>query len=62
VLVGGLDLDAVHQAARRVVAEVTDARLVEWPDVAHLPSMERPEDLLALLHWWLGLAEHRGRP
>lgn len=53
VLVGALDLDAIQQAARRVTVEVPGARRVEWADTAHLPSMEHPDDFLALLSdWW----------
>jgi pimeloyl-ACP methyl ester carboxylesterase len=52
VLVGGLDLDAVHAAAARVVAEVAGARRVDWPDVGHLPALERPADFLSLLLEW----------
>ena len=53
ILIGALDLDAVHDAARRVVDGIAAARLIEWPDVAHLPSMERPDDFLELLRDWL---------
>ena len=53
VLVGSHDLDAVHEAARRVADEIAGARLVNWSDTAHLPSMERPDDFLALLRDWL---------
>lgn len=49
VLVGGLDLDTVRLAADGVVAGVPGAQRVDWPDVAHLPSMERPEDFVALI-------------
>ncbi len=49
VLLGDLDLDAIGDAGRRVVQEVTGERLVEWPDVAHLPSMERPDDFVSLV-------------
>ena len=49
VLVGSLDLEVVHEAARRVADGIAGARLVNWPDIAHLPSMERPDDFLALL-------------
>ena len=52
VLVGGLDLDAVHEAAGRVAAGVAGARRVDWPDVAHLPSLERPAQFLDLLRAW----------
>lgn len=54
VLVGGLDLDAVRSAAARVVAGIADARRVDWADVGHLPSLERPADFLRLLREWIG--------
>jgi pimeloyl-ACP methyl ester carboxylesterase len=54
VLVGGHDLDAIHETAGRVTEEIPGARRVDWPDTAHLPSMERPADFLALLRDWLG--------
>lgn len=57
VLVGALDLDAILDTARRVVDGIADARRVDWPDTAHLPSMERPDEFLALLRDWLALCE-----
>jgi pimeloyl-ACP methyl ester carboxylesterase len=53
VLVGALDLQAIHEAARRVTDAIAGARRVDWPDTAHLPSMERPDDFLGLLRDWL---------
>jgi pimeloyl-ACP methyl ester carboxylesterase len=53
VLVGSLDLETVQEAARRVADGIPGARLVRWPDTAHLPSMERPDDFLVLLRDWL---------
>jgi 3-oxoadipate enol-lactonase len=53
VLVGGLDLDAILDTARRVTDQIRGARRVDWPDAAHLPSMERPDDFLTLLRDWL---------
>ena len=53
VLVGALDLDAIVNTARHVTEGIPDAHLVEWPDTAHVPSMERPGDFLALLRGWL---------
>jgi pimeloyl-ACP methyl ester carboxylesterase len=53
VLVGALDLQAVHDAARRLVVGIAGARRVDWPGTAHLPSLERAEDFLALLRDWL---------
>lgn len=49
VLLGDLDVDAIRAAADRVVRDMPDARLVTWQDVAHLPSLERPEDFLDLV-------------
>lgn len=49
VLQGGLDLDAIQEAARRVTEGIPGTRRVDWPDTAHLPSLERPGDFLALL-------------
>lgn len=53
VLLGGLDLDAIHAAAESVCAGVAGVRRVDWPDVAHLPSMERPEEFTALVREWV---------
>ena len=52
VLVGGLDHDTVLDAAGRVVSGVAGARLVEWPEVGHLPSLECPADFIDLLRDW----------
>ncbi|HEY2080385.1 MAG TPA: alpha/beta hydrolase [Streptosporangiaceae bacterium] len=53
VLAGGLDHDTVHDAAGRVTSGVADARRVDWPQVGHLPSLERPTDFLDLLREWI---------
>lgn len=53
VLVGALDLDAIHDAAHRVATGTPGARRVDWPDTAHLPSMEHPAEFTALLLDWL---------
>lgn len=60
VLLGALDLDVIHDAAARVVAGVTGARRVDWPDVAHLPSMEHPDDFTCLVQGWLAEQGPRG--
>jgi pimeloyl-ACP methyl ester carboxylesterase len=52
-LLGALDLDAIHDATQRVTDEIPDASRVDWPDTAHLPSLERPDDFFALLQDWL---------
>jgi 3-oxoadipate enol-lactonase len=56
VLVGALDLDAISVTADRVTHGIHGARRIDWPNTAHLPSMERPADFLALLQEWLRLA------
>ena len=53
VLLGGLDLDAIHHATQRVVEGIAGARRIDWPEVAHLPSLERPTDFTALVDEWL---------
>jgi 3-oxoadipate enol-lactonase len=53
VLVGGLDLDTVHDAAGRVVAGIAGARRVDWPDAGHLPSLEDPAAFAGLLLDWV---------
>lgn len=53
VLVGALDLDAIVNTARRVTEEIPHARRIVWPETAHLPSMEHPDDFSMLLSNWL---------
>lgn len=53
VLTGGLDLDAIVMAGARTVFGLPHVRLEAWPDTAHLPSLERPDEFLALLEGWL---------
>jgi pimeloyl-ACP methyl ester carboxylesterase len=57
VVAGGHDLETSQDAARRFCEAVPGARRVDWPDVAHLPSMERPDDFLALLIDWVTSAD-----
>jgi 3-oxoadipate enol-lactonase len=49
VLVGSEDLEDMHAMAGRLAAEIPDARLVTVEGAAHLPSLERPEELTRLL-------------
>lgn len=53
VLVGSEDVDAILATAALVTEQIPGARRVDWPDTAHLPSLERPEEFLALLQDWL---------
>ena len=60
ILVGDLDVAAVGHTADRLAAEIPGASLVRWPDVAHLPSLERPADFNRLADDWFAEVE-RGR-
>lgn len=62
VISGAHDVDAVRLAAERVARDVPGARAVVWPDVAHLPSMERPADFAAEVLAWVGAAQDRAVP
>ncbi|MBM6399288.1 alpha/beta fold hydrolase [Phycicoccus sonneratiae] len=53
VLLGGFDLDTTRDATERLLAGLPRARRVDWPDAAHLPSMEHPERFTDLLLDWL---------
>ncbi|MBW6433485.1 alpha/beta hydrolase [Actinoplanes hulinensis] len=52
VLVGGHDLTTTRNSADRLCEGLDEVRRVDWPDVAHLPSLEQPERFLALLLDW----------
>jgi pimeloyl-ACP methyl ester carboxylesterase len=58
VLVGGHDLATTRDAADRLCEGLTTVHRVDWPDVAHLPSLEQPGRFLALLRDWV--ADHPG--
>lgn len=49
LVVGGHDLATTHDAADRLVAGLRHVRRLDWPDVAHLPSLEQPHRFTALL-------------
>jgi 3-oxoadipate enol-lactonase len=53
VLVGGHDLATTRDAADRMCEGLAAVRRVDWPDVAHLPSLEQPDRFLALLLEWV---------
>jgi pimeloyl-ACP methyl ester carboxylesterase len=57
ILVGELDVAAVGRTADRLAAEIPGASLVRWPDVAHLPSLERPDDFNRLALDWFAEVE-----
>jgi pimeloyl-ACP methyl ester carboxylesterase len=49
VVSGGHDLDAFQNTARTLAGEIPGAELVELPWAGHLPSLERPDAVVALL-------------
>jgi 3-oxoadipate enol-lactonase len=57
VVQGGHDLRAIADAADAVTAGVPDVRRIDWPDVAHLPSLERPDDVAALVEEWISRSD-----
>jgi pimeloyl-ACP methyl ester carboxylesterase len=57
VISGELDIDSIRMAADHLLAGVAGARGVVWPDVAHVPSMERPDDFAAEVLDWVARAE-----
>ncbi len=61
ILVGDLDVAAVGRTAARLAEEVKGASLVHWPDVAHLPSLERPDDFNRLALDWFAEVEGIGQ-
>lgn len=60
VIFGARDVDAIRLAADHVAAGIAHARAVLWPDVAHLPPMERPEEFASAVLDWVDLAEAAG--
>jgi pimeloyl-ACP methyl ester carboxylesterase len=62
ILAGDLDVAAVGRTAVRLAEEIPGATLVSWPDVAHLPSLERPGDFSRLALDWFTEVEALARP
>src|SRR5450755_1054158 len=61
ILVGDLDVAAIGQTATRLAEEIPGATLVRWPDVAHLPSLERPDDFNRFALGWFDEVEGLAR-
>lgn len=59
VLCGDLDMDTIRGTADLLAAKVPHVRRVDWPDVAHLPSLERPNDFAALTINWVAEINER---
>ena len=49
VVVGEADDAAIRSVAERIVAEAPNARIVVWPEVGHMLSLERPAAFAELL-------------
>jgi len=60
VVVGDGDQAPTLSAAERIAATAPDARLVVWPEVAHMLTLERPDDFAQLLLAFLAAVEGRG--
>ncbi|HEY4190172.1 MAG TPA: alpha/beta fold hydrolase [Candidatus Limnocylindrales bacterium] len=43
VMIGGLDTPSTRRSADLVAAGIPGARRIDLPDIAHMPSLERPE-------------------
>jgi 3-oxoadipate enol-lactonase len=56
VIVGLADWPPVIEVAERIGREVDGARVVRWPGVAHLPSLERPNEFERLVREFLAAA------
>ena len=57
ILVGDLDVAAVSRTAARLADEIKGATLVHWQDVAHLPSLERPDAFSVFALDWFAEVE-----
>jgi pimeloyl-ACP methyl ester carboxylesterase len=49
IVVGESDQPAIVDAAHHLAAQIRGSRFVSWPDVAHMVSLERPEEFLRLV-------------
>lgn len=57
VLVGDGDQPSVRSTAERIAAEAPRARLVVWPGVAHMLTLERPDEFAELVLEFLAEVE-----
>jgi 3-oxoadipate enol-lactonase len=61
VIVGQGDQPSIRSAAERVVADAQQARLVVWPGVAHMLTLERPDEFAELVLDFVGSVEADAR-
>ena len=59
VVVGEQDQPSVVETAERIAAEARDARLVVWPETAHMLTLERPDAFAAAVLEFLAEVEGR---
>jgi len=62
VIVGLADWPPVVEVAERIGREVDGARVVRWPGVAHLASLERPSEFERLVREFLAAARADASP
>ena len=53
ILLGRYDLETTKDATERLCAGIRHAQRTDWPDSAHLPSLEHPDRFTELLRGWL---------
>ena len=54
VVIGTSDAPGLVELSAHLAESLPDAKLVELADTGHLPSMERPDEVTALLREFLG--------
>lgn len=59
ILLGGHDLETTKDATERICSGIRHAQRTDWPDAAHLPSLEHPDRFTDLLRGWLATLESR---
>jgi len=57
VVVGDADQPSIRSTAERIAAEAPGARLVVWPGVAHMLTLERPDEFAYLVLAFLAEVE-----
>ena len=62
ILLGEHDLETTKDAADRLTVGIRQAQRIEWPDAAHLPSMEHPDRFTELLVGWLAAHTDTDQP
>jgi 3-oxoadipate enol-lactonase len=61
VVVGEADQPSIRSVAERVAADAQQVRLVVWPGVAHMLTLERPDEFTELVLDFVGSVEAHAR-